>query len=117
MSFTCSSCSFAGFHAGTDVSGPVPGKFPHDLESGPPEVSEKPGKGAEERLNTEGNVDLLHKANSCECTQSPAGPTPDSREQEQVPNLQTLLPSPAFPVAVSSYRRADAQISVRMVDQ
>lgn len=56
LSFTCSSCSCAGFHAGTDVPGLVPGKFPHYLESGPPEVSEKPGKGAEERLNMKANL-------------------------------------------------------------
>lgn len=43
--------SSAGFHAGADVSGPVPGKFPHYLESRPPEVSEKPEKGAEEELS------------------------------------------------------------------
>lgn len=46
---------FAGFYAGADVSGLVPGKFPHYPESRPPEVSEKPGKGAEEGLNKKGN--------------------------------------------------------------
>lgn len=45
----------AGFHAGADVSGLVPGKFSHYFESRPPEVSEKPRKGAEERLNKKGN--------------------------------------------------------------
>lgn len=48
-------CVLAGFHAGADVSGLVPGKFPHYFESRPPEVSKKPEKGAEERLTEKGN--------------------------------------------------------------
>lgn len=47
-------CVLAGFHAGTDISGFVPGKLPHYLKSRPPEVSEKPGKGAEEGLKEKG---------------------------------------------------------------
>lgn len=40
----------AGIYAGTDISRPVPGKFPHYFKSRPPEDPEKPGKGAKKGL-------------------------------------------------------------------
>lgn len=43
-------CCLIGIHAGTDISCPIPGKFPNYIKSRPPKDSEKLRKGAEERL-------------------------------------------------------------------
>lgn len=39
-----------GIHAGTDLSRPFLGEFPHHVKSRPPKISEKPRKGAKKRL-------------------------------------------------------------------
>lgn len=65
---------------------------------------------------TRRETDLLQKASKSECTHS-LGWLARAGSQEKT-KLTALFPlSPAFTAAVSSCRRADAQSSVRMVDQ
>lgn len=64
---------------------------------------------------TRRETDLLQKASKSECTHSLGWLTRVGSQEKT--KLKTPFPSPAFTAAVSSYRRADAQSSVRMVDQ